>query len=144
MSEGEDARFNAFRQSTETNERDWIAFLEFERAIQNAASCAGLINLYDGGDEGSRERSALELALGSMLFRVLPRVDLGTLIANVEGVGYALRYGIIEPRADALDSIKDTKDYEALSAKGFAADQADSDRRVEESMAKPIPEDAEE
>lgn len=69
------------------DERDWSAFLGFETAIHNAVMCAGMINLYDGGEEGDREHAALKLALGAMFFRVLPRVELGTIMAEAEGIG---------------------------------------------------------
>ena len=49
--------------------------------------CAGMIDLYDGGEEGDREHAALKLALGAMFFRVLPRVELGTIMAEAEGIG---------------------------------------------------------
>jgi hypothetical protein len=136
MCDAQDARFEAFLQSTDQHSRDWIAFLEFENAIHEAVMCAGMIDLYDAGPEGEPEHAGLKLALSEMLFRVPPRVDLGPLIADVEGIGYALRYGIIEPKRDALDNIKNSEDYEALAKKGYAADQADTDRRMEELMAK--------
>jgi hypothetical protein len=59
----EEARFAACMDSTAADERDWIAFQEFEGAIHNATMCAGMINLYDGGPEGDREHAALKLAL---------------------------------------------------------------------------------
>ena len=52
-----------------------------------------------------------------MLFRVLPRVGLGVLIADAEGIGYALRYGVIEPKPDALDAVADSDGYGALAQK---------------------------
>jgi hypothetical protein len=91
MSEAEDARFRAFLGSTDADERDWLAFCEFENASHSAAMCGAMINLYDGGEHGGRELQELELVIGEMLFRVLPRVGLGTLIAHVEGIGYAIR-----------------------------------------------------
>ncbi len=84
MSDAEQARFNAFMDSTDADERDWIAFCEFEEAIHSGVMTACMINMYDGDEEGVREMDNLKLSLGQMLFRVLPRVDLGTLIANVE------------------------------------------------------------
>jgi hypothetical protein len=57
------------------------------------------------------------------------------LIADVDGVGYALRYGIIEPKNTALDGVADTGAYRALAAKGYHDGHADSDRRREELQA---------
>lgn len=144
MSDADDARFNAFMESTEANERDWIAFIEFEHAIHNAVMCAGMINPYDAGPEGAREHAGLRLVLGEMLFRVLPRVDLGTLIGRVDGIGLALRYGIIEAKRDVLDGIADTTAFEALADKGYAAEQADTDRRLAELEARQVKPDDEE
>jgi hypothetical protein len=89
-----------------------------------------MINLYDGGPEGDREHAALKLALGAMLYRVLPRVDLGVLIGEAEGIGYALRYGIIEPKREALDGIANTDAYQALAQQGYDAERADADQRA--------------
>jgi len=61
-----------------------------------------------------------------MLFRVLPRVGLGVLIADAEGIGYALPYEVIEPKPEALDAVADTDGYGALAQKGFDAEQADT------------------
>jgi hypothetical protein len=121
------ARFAAFVETTLPDERDCIAFREFEAAIYNATECATMINPYDGGLESEREHAALQLALDGMLFRVLPRVDLGVIIADAEGIGYALCYGIIEPSREALDSITDTDAYRELAKKGVGAEQANRD-----------------
>ena len=126
----EQARFAAFVETTLPDERDCIAFREFEVAIIKATECASMIDPYDGGLDGEREHAALKLALSGMLYRVLPRVDLGVLIANAAGIGYALRYGIIEPKREALDSVADTDDYRELAQHGFEAEQVDHDLRV--------------
>ena len=85
-----------------------------------------MINPYDCSDQGSGEFSEMQRVIGEMLFRVLPRVDLATLIGNAERIGYAIRYGFIEPRREALDGIDD---FTALAQRGYAADQADTDRQ---------------
>jgi hypothetical protein len=126
----EQARFAAFIEGTAADERDWIAFLEFDRAIHDAAGCAAMSNLYDGGREANREHADLKLALGAMLFRVLPRVDLGVLIADAEGIGYAVRFGLIEPKPDALDAVVDTDGYRAMAQKGHDAERADAELRA--------------
>lgn len=120
----EQARFAAFIENTLPDERDCVAFREFEVAIINATECASMIDPYDGGLEGEREHAALRLALSGMLYRVLPRVNLGVLLANAAGIGYALRYGIIEPNREALDCVADTDAYRELAEKGFGAEQA--------------------
>jgi hypothetical protein len=68
---------------------------------------AVMINPYDSSDQGSGELSEMQRVIGEMLFRVLPRVDLATLIGNAEGIGYAIRYGFIETLREALDGIDD-------------------------------------
>lgn len=123
----ERARFAAFVETTLPDERDCIAFREFEVAIIKATECASMIDPYDGGRDGEREHAALKLALSGMLYRVLPRVGLGVLIANAAGIGYALRYGIIESNREALDSIADSDAYTELAEKGFGAEQANLD-----------------
>ena len=123
----EQARFTIFIENTLPDERDCMAFREFEVAIINATECASMIDPYAGGLEGEREHAALKFALSGMLYRVLPRVDLGVLIENAAGIGYALRYGIIEPHREALDSIEDTDAYRELAEKGFGAEQANLD-----------------
>ena len=120
----EQARFAAFVETTLPDERDSIAFRDFEVAIISATECASMIDPYDGSLEGEREHAALKLALSGMLYRVLPRVNLGVLIADAAGIGYALRYGIIEPKREALDSVVDTDDYRELAQQGFGAEQA--------------------
>ena len=136
MSDAEEARFRAFVESTTQDERDWIAFLEFQEAAHRATMVATLANPYDADEGYSRESQGLRLALSEMLFRVLPRVDLGVVLAEVEGIGYALRFGLIPQRADALDEIADDKAFEELAAKGYAADRADSQRRMDELVAR--------
>ena len=82
----EQARFAAFVETTLPDERDCIAFREFEVAIIKATECASMIDCYDGGVEAEREHAALKLALSGMLYRVLPRVDLGVLILDAAGL----------------------------------------------------------
>ena len=72
-------------------------------------------------------------------FNVLPSVDLGTIIANVHGVGLAVRFGVIEPKADAVDWISSNEDFERLAAQGHAAQKADDDRRLAEAAARESP-----
>ena len=86
-----------------------------------------MIDPYDCGLEGEREHAALTLALSGMLYRVLPRANLGVLLANPAGIGYAQRYGIIELHREALDGIADTDADRERTAKGFGAEQANLD-----------------
>ena len=48
----EQARFAAFVETTLPDERDCIAFREFEVAIIKATECASMIDPYDGGLDG--------------------------------------------------------------------------------------------
>jgi hypothetical protein len=95
MTEGEQARLYAFVAATDSEERNLIAFHEFETAIHNAASAAAMVNAYGAGEEARREFASLRLTLSQMLFRALPRIDLATLIGDAAGIGYALRYNLI-------------------------------------------------
>ena len=103
MSDAEELRFKAFLSATSAEARDWIAYLEFEEAIREASRSAAMVNVYDAGPEGDRERCALELAFTEILFNALSCVDLGTIIANAHGVGLAVRFGVIDPKAESVD-----------------------------------------
>jgi len=131
MSKAEDARFDVFIRSTEPGERDWIAFCAFEDAIREVSDCASMVNRYDDSGAGDRERSVLEPPIAEMLFRVLPRVGLGAILADACGVGYAIRFGVIDSKPSALDDVADLQAFEALARKGYGADQADTEMRVE-------------
>ena len=124
-------RFSAFVSSTEPEERDWMAFCVFERAVESATDFAAMVNPYADFKAREREEAFLRQPIGEMLFRVLPRVGLGAIVANAEGIGYALRYGVIEPKATALDAISDTEDLEALAGKGHGAEQMNTVLRVQ-------------
>ena len=67
MSDAEEARFRAFLSATSAETRDWIAYLEFEEAIREASQSAAMVNAYDAGPEGGRERCLMNnvLALNS-------------------------------------------------------------------------------
>jgi hypothetical protein len=95
--------------------------LSFITPIHAATVRAVMINPYDSSDQGSGEFSEVQRVIGERLFRVLPRVDLATRIGNAEGIGYAIRYGFIEPLREALDGIDDVTE---LAQRGYAADQA--------------------
>ena len=73
-----------------------------------------------------------------MFFNVLPSVDLRTIIANVHGVGLAVRFGVIEPKGDAIDWISSNEDFERLAAQGHAAEQAHDVRRLAEAEVKGV------
>ena len=94
-----------------------------------------MVNIDDAGPEGGRERNALEVAFTGMFFNVLPSVDLGTIIANVHGVGLAVRFGLIEPTAEAVDWISSNEDFERLAAQGHAAERVHDERRLAEADA---------
>jgi hypothetical protein len=124
MTEAEEARYHAFVDATEPAERDSVAFCQFEEAVHNAAECAALTNACDGGAACAREQDGLRLILSQMLFKVLPHVELGTLITEARGIGYALRHNLIPPCCDALDAITDTAAFEDLAERGYAAERA--------------------
>ena len=136
MSDAEQLRFQAFLSATSAEARDWIAYLEFEEAIREASRSAAMVSVFDAGPEGDRERCALELAFSEILFNALSCVDLGTIIANAHGVGLAVRFGVIDPKAESVDWINDNEDFERLAAQGHAAQQADDDRRLAAASAK--------
>jgi hypothetical protein len=131
MSEAQRKRFNAFITSTEEDERDWMAFCVFERAIDSTTDFAAMVNRYADFKAREREEAVLRQPIGEMLFRVLPRVGLGAIVANAEGLGYALRYGVIDAKATALDAIADTNDFEALAVRGHGAEQKNTALRIE-------------
>jgi hypothetical protein len=119
MTEVEEARFRTFVHATDALERSWLAFAQFEGAVSRAAACAGLLT--GTGPDANHAPHPLRILLRDMLFGLLPRVELGTLIAEAEGIGYALRYGIIDVCRDALESVADTAAYEDLAERGYAA-----------------------
>lgn len=136
MSDAEDARFKAFLAATDADERDWVAFFEFEHAVDEAAHEAAMINLYDEPRENARERGLLRTVLWDMLHRVLPRIGLGEVISNAPAIGCALRFGLIPPKADALDHIGNPDALDQLCEKGVAAQRAHSERITEERATK--------
>lgn len=119
--EAEEARLAAFMDATEADERDWIAFLEFEDAIRRAGHCAALVNPFDDPSSNVRERRTLAQPIAEMFFRALKRVSLGVLLANAEGIGYAIRFGIVEVTPDGLESVADDDALENLARRGDAA-----------------------
>src|SRR5262245_45785215 len=131
MSDAQQRRFSAFVGSTEPDERDWMAFCVFERAIESATDFAAMVNRYADFKAREREEAVLRQPIGEMLFRVLPRVGLGAIVANAEGLGYALRYGVIDPKPTALDAIADVDDFEALAVRGHGAEQRNTELRIE-------------
>lgn len=60
----------------------------------------------------------MRLVISQMLCRVLPKVDLGTILAEIEGIGYAIRYGLIRATPEALDYIEGTEAFVALAQRG--------------------------
>lgn len=140
MSDAQQRRFDAFVGSTEPDERDWMAFCMFERAIDSATDFAAMVNPYADFKAREREEAVLRQPIGDMLFRVLPRVGLEAIVANAEGIGYAVRYGVIELKATALDAILDTHDLEALAGRGLGADQMNTVLRMEAARQQDQPE----
>jgi hypothetical protein len=129
-SEAEDARFAAFVKATTADERDWIAFCEFERAVDEVAQVATIVNPYDEPHANHRERDMLSIPITEVLYRVLPKVGLGTVLATSGGLGYAIRYGVLEPQPHVLDSITSDKDLEVIAERGCEAERAETEMRV--------------
>lgn len=126
------ARFKVFMAATSDEERNWIAFHAFEDVIREAAEAASLVNKYDNSTAGERELAMLHPAVSAMLYRLLPKVGVNNIQANAYGIGYALRYGVIELGPDALDGIKNLKDLEDLAERGYEAERAETEMRITE------------
>lgn len=123
--EAQEARFRAFVRSTTRDERDWISFLEFEQAVHRVADRAAIVNPFDDPHHNVREIEDLEGPVGEMLFAGLKRLSLGMILANAEGIGHALRFGLIEAKRDGLAGIADDDALEALAQRGDDALRAD-------------------
>src|SRR4051812_23661370 len=98
----EAARFRAFVNATTDAERSWSAFVDFENTIEAAAVAAAMMNL-DNEPGFEQEHAFLAHVVAEMFYRIIKRVDLGAIMANAEGVGLAIRYGIVSARPDGLD-----------------------------------------
>lgn len=130
--EAEDVGFRAFVEMTDTEARDQVAFAEFASNVRSAAQCAVISNPYAGGDGAAREFEAMQRAITELLFGLLARIPLAAVLANADGIGYAIRYGILEPRKGALDHVQTPEQLEELAERGHAADQMEIDRRMDE------------
>jgi hypothetical protein len=130
--EAEDVGFRAFVEMTDTEARDQVAFAEFASNVRSAAQCAVISNPYAGGDDAAREFEAMQRAITELLFGLLARIPLAAVLANADGIGYAIRYGILEPRKGALDHVQTPEQLEELAERGHAADQMEIDRRMDE------------
>ena len=139
MSHDDDAevrRFQAFLDTTDQQARDHVAFAEFADMIRNAAQCAVMSNGSDGGGQATRDSEAMHRAMTELLFGLLPRIPLGAVLENAEGIGYAIRYGILEPRTGALDHIQTPEELQKLAEDGHAADQSEIERRMDDLESK--------
>jgi hypothetical protein len=123
------ARFVAFMALTSAQERDWIAFVKFERAVAEAASVAAMLDMYDGGEQYWHEQAVLKRAIGVMLYGVLGRIDLSVIVGNAAGIGYAIRHGLIDHRDAFLDRIDDDAAFQALARRGELAAYAEWQKR---------------
>jgi hypothetical protein len=124
--------FRAFVEMTDTEARDQAAFAEFASSIRNAVHCAVMSNTSDGRDHAAREFEEMQSAIGELLYGLLPRLPLAAVLASADGIGYAIRYGILEPRKGALDHVQTPEQLEELAGRGHAADQMEIDRRMDE------------
>jgi hypothetical protein len=71
-------------------------------------------------------------AITELLFGLLGRIPLAAVLAHADGIGYAIRYGIVEPRKGALDHVQTSEELEELAERGHAADQMEIDRGMDE------------
>jgi hypothetical protein len=134
VTDAEDARFRAFVEATSQDDRDRVAFARFEEAVEEVSDHAALVNPIDDGREYSREQAYLQSPVWSMLHRVLPRIGLEAVCANTRGLGWAIRYGVIEAGASALDAVADAEDLDDLSNRGFEADRAHSEQIIKQGL----------
>lgn len=133
--DAEEARFRTFVEMTDKEARDQVAFAEFASMIHSAAQCAVMSKAQDG-DYAQREFDEMHRAIAELLFGLLGRIPLVAVLANADGVGYAIRYGIVGPRKGALDHVQTPEELEELAERGHAADQMEIDRRMDELEAK--------
>jgi hypothetical protein len=124
--------FQAFVEMTDTEARDQVAFAEFASNVRSAAQCAVISNPYAGDDRAARDFEEMQRAITELLFGLLTRIPLAAVLANADGIGYAIRYGILEPRKGALDHVQSAEELEELAERGHAADQVEIDRRMDE------------
>jgi hypothetical protein len=134
MSHEDDAelqRFQAFVELPDQDARDQVAYAEFAGMIHGAAQCA-MSNAQEGGDHAAREFEEMHRAMTELLFGLVARIPLAAVLANADGIGYAIRYGLVEPRKGALDHVQTPAQLEELAERGHAADRAEIDRRMDE------------
>lgn len=134
--DAEEVRFRSFLEMTDKEARDQVAFDEFASMTHRAAQCAVASNRSDGGHDADREFDEMHRTITELLFGLLGRIPLAAVLANADGVGYAIRYGILEPRKGALDHVQTAEELEELGERGHAADQMEIDRRMDELESK--------
>jgi hypothetical protein len=132
MTKAENARFQAFLKATEQEERDWIAFCEFEQAVDEVTHCASLVNPFDDSDNFERERGGMKPAVWEMLLRLLPKAGLGIVVTSTAELGYALKFGLVPATPQALDHITDNEAFRALLDKACEAENESRHRRDQE------------
>ena len=130
--DAEELRFRAFVEMTDKEARDQVAYAEFASMVHSAAQCAVKSTESDGGDHTDREFDEMHRAITELLFGLLGRIPLAAVLENADGVGYAIRYGMLEPRKGALDHVQTSEELEELAERGHAADQMEIDRRMDE------------
>ena len=133
MNPDDDAEeFRTFVEMSDTEARDQVALAEFTSHIRSAVQCAVMSNASGGGERAAREFEEMQSAIAGLLYGLLPRLPLAAVLANADGIGYAIRYGILEPRKGALDHVQTPEQLEELAGRGHAADQMEIDRRMDE------------
>lgn len=109
----------AFIKATRPENRDAIAFDQFLGAYQKAARAAV------GGSRGLHDGEYNEMAdvLRKVFLDVLPQIEfIENLACYGEGIGLAIRAGIVPASAEALAAqITNAKDFVDLANRGFEA-----------------------
>ena len=134
--EAEELQFRAFVEMTDKEARDQVAFAEFASMTHSAAQCAVSSTAADGSDRADREFEEMHRAIAELLFGLLGRIPLAAVLANADGIGYAIRYGVLQPHKGALDHVQTPEELEELADRGHAADQMEIDRRMDEVESK--------
>ena len=106
----------AFIKASRPENRDQIAFEQFLGAYQKAARA------YIGRPAGLHddEYNAIANILQQLFVEILPRVEfIENLTCYGEGIGLAMRAGILPASGEALAQIKDAKDFVDFANRGF-------------------------
>src|SRR5712691_11292261 len=76
-----------------------------------------MANCYDEPGLVARECKDMRPAVWDMMLGLVARVGLGAVITSPETLGYAIRYGVIQPSPQALDHIRDLNAFDEFRIK---------------------------